>query len=104
MFNEGKALIYRRDYKRYILNDSIYLLTKEDRERHAILKDLSARGAGIIGDSPLEINEKVTAVISAPFFFDEPVRRRATIAWCKRIDKNLWQSGLDFGIDNKIEL
>ena len=84
------------------MNDSVALLTSQGIERGAILKDLSARGAGIISDFPFKLSEKVTAVISAPFFFDSPVHRQATIVWCQRIDKNLWQGGLDFGIDNKI--
>ena len=104
MLNEEKNLVYRRDYFRYIMNDSVSLLTKKGNEIEMILKDLSARGAGVVGDSPLEVNEKVTAVISAPFFFDSPVHRQATIVWCQRIANNLWQGGLDFGIDNKIEL
>lgn len=86
------------------MNDSLSLFIKEGSERRTILKDLSARGAGIIGDSHLEINGKITTIINAPFFFDRPICRQATIVWCQKLDNNLWRGGLDFGIDNKIEI
>jgi len=95
-------LPYRRDYRRYILCDSIALLTKGGAEKIALLKDLSARGAGVVADEPLQANEKLAVVISAPFFFDQAVSKRAAVVWCKKIDNRLWQAGLDFGLDNKI--
>ena len=93
---------YRRDYKRFIVNDSASLVTDNGVERPLILEDLSARGAGVIGNYPFQINEEVSVVIYAPFFFDKPALKEAKTVWCKEINENLWQAGLDFGIGNLI--
>ncbi len=95
---------YRRNYERFVVNDSASLVTDNSIERPLILEDLSARGASVIGDYPFQINEKVTVVIYIPFFLDSPAFKQAKTVWCKKIDRNLWQAGLDFGIDNLINL
>lgn len=94
----------RRDYERFIVNDSASLITANSIERPLILEDLSARGAGVIGDYPFRINEKVTVVIYAPFFLDSPALKQAKAVWCKKINENMWQAGLDFGMDNLLNL
>lgn len=93
---------YRRSYERFILNDSVSLVTQEGIEKTLALKDLSARGAGILGDFPLDINQRVTLAMKSSFILDKPVAKQAKVVWCKKIDNNLWQAGLDFGLDNKI--
>lgn len=95
-------MFYRREYSRFILNDSASLTTKEGREITLIVKDLCVRGAGVISDSALEVGQKEKVVISAPCFFLQPLAKEVKVAWCRRIDKNLWQAGLDFGLVNKI--
>jgi hypothetical protein len=40
--------------------------------------------------------------MKSSFILDEPVAKQAKVVWCKKIDNNLWQAGLDFGLDNKI--
>ena len=97
-------MYYRRDYQRYILNDSASLTTNEGIEKDFLLKDLSARGVGIVGNSPLNINEDVKVIINAPLFFDRPVSKAAKVVWCQKIDENLWQVGLDFGEEEKIKI
>ncbi len=94
--------IYRRDYKRFIVNDSASLVTDNSIERPLILENLSVRGAAVVGDYPFRINEKVNVVIHAPFFFDSPALKEAKTVWCKKINERLWRAGLDFGMDNLI--
>ena len=95
-------MFYRREYPRFILNDSASLTTKEGREITLIVKDLCVRGAGVISDSALEVGQKEKVVINAPCFFPQPLAKEVKVAWCHRIGKNLWQAGLDFGLVNKI--
>jgi len=90
---------YRRKYERFILNDSASLVTKEGKEERLLLKDLSVVGAGVTGNSSLDINETVAVVIQAPFFSNKPIYKQARVAWCEKVDTNLWESGLDFGLD-----
>lgn len=94
---------YRRMYERFILNDSASVITKEGKEERLLLKDLSVGGAGVTGNASLDINEIVAVVIKAPFFFGKPIYKQARVAWCEKVDTNLWESGLDFGLD-KINL
>lgn len=75
---------YRRDYKRFIANDSAYLITDNGVERLLILEDLSARGAAVVGNYPFRINEKVNVVIHAPFFFDKPALKKLRLSGAKK--------------------
>lgn len=96
--------MYRRAHERFFLDSSASLITQKDTTKHLSLKDLSARGAGVVGDWPLSINERVAIIINASFFFDKPVSKQAKVVWCKKMDCELWQAGLDFGLDNLIDL
>jgi len=93
---------YRRDYQRFLLNDSASLITSEGIEKRFLLRDLSVRGIGIFGNSSLYLDEKVKVVINAPLFFERPVARHAKVAWCQKIGADLWQGGLDFGLDGRM--
>ncbi len=95
-------MLYRREYPRFILNDSASLITKEGQEINLIVKDLCVRGAGVISNSALDIGRKEQVVINAPCLFERPLAKEVKVAWCRQIDKNLWQAGLDFGLANKI--
>jgi hypothetical protein len=52
---------------------------------------------------PPETGREVEVMLLYPFF-DEPVKRKAKIVWRNEINKSLWEIGLDFGEDNKIDL
>jgi len=80
------------------------LVTRDGREKRVILRDLSSRGVGIAGNYSLDVGEEVAVTIQARFFFDQPIYRQAKVIWCQKIDDNFWQAGLDFGLDNKIDL
>lgn len=104
MENNYSPLSYRRSYERFLMSIWAEIsVIKENLEKRVIIKDLSARGAGVVCSYPLSLNEKVVIMIKA-LFSDEPVNREAKVIWCKKIKENLWQAGLDFGLDNKIEL
>ena len=96
--------LHRRGYQRFQLQAQATLIAESQLERPSILKDLSARGAGVVSNEPLNLNEKVEIVIFVPYFFDAAVHRKAKVVWCNRIDEQLWQAGLDFGLDIKIDL
>ncbi|MGD0335569.1 MAG: PilZ domain-containing protein [Candidatus Omnitrophota bacterium] len=93
---------YRRSYNRFKVNRSCFLSAPEGTEQSSILKDLSARGAGILSHMALAINQKINLVISAPFISRENLSKQATVVWSKEINNGLWQHGLDFGEDSKI--
>lgn len=94
---------FRRSYQRFGANTWVTLLTKENIPQKIFLRDLSCRGAGINHNFPLKLNERVTLTIQKPFF-NQPQEKTAKVAWSKKIQENHWQSGLDFGLDNLIDL
>jgi hypothetical protein len=68
----------------------------------SIIKDLSARGAGVVTDYPLDKGQEVELAIPECFFFSEAVNRKAKVVWCRQAGERFWQAGLDFGEDNKL--
>jgi hypothetical protein len=94
---------YRRTYERIILNVPASVITNDGKELDLVLRDLSAEGAGVIGNLCLMENKKVTVQINAPAFFKEPVSKEARVVWCKEVDNNLWRTGLEFGWDKRID-
>jgi c-di-GMP-binding flagellar brake protein YcgR len=91
-------LFTRRIYQRFILNDSLTLHSSDGSEKRLLLKDLSNGGAGVFGNSPLSVHEAVRVTIFAPAFFDKPTSREAKVAWCKQVNINAWEGGLDFDV------
>jgi hypothetical protein len=99
---KGAPIMYRREYNRFEINALAILITNKNVENTFLLKNISARGASVIGNFPLEVSNKLEIVIEIPFLCDEPIRKEAKIVWCKKISDKLWEGGLDFGLDNKI--
>lgn len=93
----------RRQYARFKVEAYATLYLNKDIKKGIELKDISPRGVGGLIDFPLQVGEKVEILLLYPFF-DEPVKREAKVVRCKEINKNRWEVGLDFGIDNKIDL
>jgi len=90
----------RRCYERFNVDAQATLIINKNLEQSSILVDLSTKGAGLFSNYPLKVDEEIEIVIIAPFFFKEPIHRRAKVAWCKAVYTNSWQAGLDFGLDN----
>ena len=91
-----EVLCRREEYKRYALNDSASIFTADGKEEPLSLENLSREGACVCGNYPFKRNEFVTVTIKAvsPFFkglFSKEVR----VVWCKKVEPNLWEAGLD---------
>ena len=95
---------HRRTYQRFVLDASATLVINENIEEPSILTDLCPRGTGVVTRYALKEDEKLAIIIKVPSLFDSPVYKRAKVVWCRKLDRNLWRGGLDFGEDNKIVL
>ena len=96
---------YRRSYNRFAINGPCVLVTAEGSHEQSVLKDLCARGAGVLSHAALSLNQKITLVTKMPsFMLENNLTKEATIAWSRRINDNFWQHGLDFGETNKINI
>lgn len=96
---ERLNLPYRRTYERYSTNDTISLITGDGKKKQVFLQDLSVSGAGISGEFAFVENEMVTVNINSPLFLEQPVTRRARVAWCQASGIKSWDAGLDFGME-----
>lgn len=96
--------MYRRDHQRFEVNTLAILVISKNHEKTFLLKNISARGAAVVGNHPLKINNKLTIIIQIPFLYEKPICKVARIVWCKKVNERLWEGGLDFGLDNKIDL
>lgn len=92
----------RRSYERFMVNNWATLVDKE-AEQKVLLKDLSCRGVGLVSNSALEPNKKVGISLNPPIF-DNPVYKEARVIWCNKVNDKVWRAGLDFGLDNLLEL
>lgn len=99
--DEDYVVPNRRTFFRYIIEASANLIINKFRNP-VIVRDLCCRGASIFCNLPLEVSKVIEIEITS--FFDKPVYRKAKVIWIKEVDRNLWQAGLDFGLDNLIEL
>lgn len=96
--------MHRREYNRFEVNALAILVVNNDLEKTILLKNLSGRGASVIGNCPLQVNNKIEIVIHIPFLCDKPIHKEARVAWCNKVNDELWEGGLDFGLDNKLDL
>ena len=93
---------FRRAYERFPAESSAEISSAKAREILTILTDVSAGGAGLVTNIPFEAMEKVGILIKSSIFFKEALKKKARVAWCKKVGFDLWQMGLDFGVDNLI--
>lgn len=95
---------HRRSYQRYIINTKAAVTALDNTSRELILDNLCARGAGVVSGFPLDAKSVIKITFNAPKIFNAPVTKEAHIAWCNKIGVNLWQAGMDFGLDNLLDM
>ncbi len=88
----------RRHHERFVVEGSGTITGKSIPETPYILKDISLKGAGIISNHPPELSGSVEMLIVSPAI-KYPVYKKARVVWNKKIDDNMWESGLDLGED-----
>lgn len=81
-----------------MIEDSAVISTEGKESEPLILRDLSARGVGVIGNFPFKINQEVLIKFEIPYLLSRAICKQATVAWCCKINDNLWRAGLDFGL------
>jgi len=93
---------FRRAYVRFPVESSAEISTLKARGISTILTDVSAGGAALVTNIPFDDKEKVEILIKSSILFKEALKKKAKVAWCKKLGFDLWQVGLDFGVDNLI--
>jgi hypothetical protein len=91
---------YRRAYVRIPFECSADVSSDKTRGIAAILTDLSPRGAGFVSNIPFDVKDNVEIGINSGILSKDVLRKKAKIAWCKKLSPDLWNCGLDFGVDN----
>ena len=102
--SENNNISRRRFYDRFEANTSALVSQGVEMAETFIMENISARGAAVLGYRPFEIRDKLTILFRLPFFSTRAIHKQAQVAWCRQIKDGVWESGLDFGLDNTIML
>jgi hypothetical protein len=94
----------RRFYDRFEVNTSALVSQGVEKAETFLMENISARGAAVLGYRPFEVRDKLTILFRLPFFSTRAIHKQAKVAWCRQIKDGVWESGLDFGLDNTIML
>jgi hypothetical protein len=98
---EGYPFPCRRSFFRFIVETSATLISNSGLRKPVIVRNVCPRGACVFTNHRIEATEQVE--IELIYLFDKPIYRKAKVIWSKEIDKDFWQAGLDFGVDNLID-
>ena len=93
----------RRNYARLKIEAHATLYLDKNIKKGLKLQDVSPRGVGGLIDCPLKVGDQVGILLLYPFF-DEPVKKEASVVRCREINQNTWDVGLDFGEGSKLDL
>lgn len=104
LFFEAMIKKHRRQAGRFEVNGSGVLTTESGAREHFLIKDISAGGSGVFGHCPLTYHEKVSISFQIPAFFDQILEKEAKVAWSKKVGQDFWEAGLDFGLNNPINI
>ena len=97
------AYPYRRSYERFLLEIPAEISTEKFRQIPAILTDMSACGVGVLTNVSLCALDNVEIMIKPCFFFKEILKKKAKVAWCKKICYDQWKAGLNIEVDDRID-
>ena len=92
----------RRVHDRFKVGTIITAVIGQNKKKSLIAKDLSVRGVGVIGNYSFKVGDAVTVIIQKPFS-QKCVQKKAKVVWCSELEQNMWEAGLDFGVDNVME-
>jgi hypothetical protein len=99
------AYIYgRRLYDRFEANTTALVSRGVEKAETFIMENISARGAAVLGYMPFEVHDKLTILFRLPYISTRVIHKQVRVAWCNQIKDGVWESGLDFGLDNTIML
>ena len=95
----------RRNYPRFETNVSAKItLDTDPREKTVMLENASELGVRIIGYEPLKASDYVKIHFQIPYFCSHIVQKKAKVIWSKPIAGKIWEAGLDFGMDNLVNI
>jgi Tfp pilus assembly protein PilZ len=87
----------RRSYDRYPLDTIATLIDQGKGHKSLIVKNVCGGGVCITLKQQLIIGDMVTIELILPTS-SQAITRSAKVIWCEKLDENLWQAGLDFGV------
>lgn len=93
----------KRTCPRFEVNEHATIYSDKNIKKCLKLEDISERGVGGFIDFPIQVGATVEILLFYPFF-EEPVKKKAKVCFCKEVSEDTWKLGLDFGKDNKIDL
>lgn len=94
---------HRRAYVRLNMEASAQILQKGKSGSPAEVKDISVRGMRVVVNFPLSIGERMSTVVYSPYVHD-PIQHNVSVQWCRQLEGQLWEAGVEFAPENKMQL
>jgi hypothetical protein len=102
MSEQYVPLYSRRGFERFPLTGRATVTSGLARGISSLVADISSRGASIVTTVPFEKNELLEVALDPCSLYPSRILRHARVVWCTRVQADLWQAGLDFGMGNLI--
>lgn len=92
----------RRCYARFSIDaEAVLFINKNMRESSKVI-NICARGGCILSGIPVKVNDRIEIAIAS--VLNKPILLEAKVVWIKEISNGLWKIGIDFGLDNLLDL
>jgi hypothetical protein len=95
---------HRRSYERLNINFPVSLVDADNFRQEAFLLNICARGACVDSGRPFKVDTRVEVMAAQSSFLSGPFEKKARVIWSRPLGNNRYCAGLDFGLDNMIEL
>lgn len=93
---EYETYVDRRGQNRFKVGALATLITENNLEKPAIIRNLCTRGAGLEVSFSISLSKPVTVVLIISIL-EQIIKTNAQVVWCTKVDEDCWHIGLDFG-------
>jgi len=100
--DDKRCIPGRRLYARFETNTSAMVGAGADAAETVLMENISARGAAVLGYKQFSMNDRLSIFFYLPFVSERMVHKQAHVAWCAEVKDGVWETGLDFGMDNMV--
>jgi hypothetical protein len=94
----------RRLYDRFEANTTAVVRRGFEAVETVLMENISVRGAAVLGYHPFVVHDKLSILFRLPLIANRAIHKQAHVAWSREITEGVWESGLDFGMDNMLLL
>jgi hypothetical protein len=95
---------HRRLYERLNVDFQAVIMNADNVRQDVVLRNISTRGVCVESVQPFRLGTLMDLWIGEPPFLTSSLQKKAKVVWWRPLGNNRYCAGLDFGLDNMIEL